>query len=569
MVNPFREEQLMSNQMLPEDKCAISAEKQEEADAIVTNLEKLCGSVKESLQDSQERFQIAIEHMCEWEYWIGADGRYIFVSPACKRITGYAPEEFQNDPDLFLQIVHPEDRALVTSHLDEENSSDDVSPIRFRIVTGEIEERWIAHVCHRVYSSTGELLGVRASNRDITEQVRTEAQRREFEERIQRSAEKVESLGTLASSVANDFNNLVHAIIGNAELALGGLQSVAATPEPVKELDKGPNRASASSRRFLSEPVEESSVVQQLNINSLIEEMRDELNSFVPPHIELIHSLAADVPLIEADKQQIRQVILSLAAIASDAIGANRGQVMLVTGSTYCDQGYLGLFNLDQKLKEGRHVYFEISDDRSEMDNTTIQETDDSSLSTEVFSEALGLPAISEVVGKYNGAVKVESGPGEGTLFRILFPVSQQKAIEEKAKPDGVIECGLEHKGTVLLVDDEQFILAMVKDMLELVNFEVITAQDGQQAVDLFGEHKNEITCILLDLNMPGKNGKETFEELQQIKAEVPVIITSGSTETEVRKQFGGTVPGEFLQKPYHYSTLVGKVNELTASNQN
>ena len=189
------------------------------------------------------------------------------------------------------------------------------------------------------------------------------------------------------------------------------------------------------------------------------------------------------------------------------------------------------------------------------------------------LGKALGLPAVSEVVGRYNGAIKVESGPGAGTLFRVLFPVSQQETADEKVepeeKPDGVVECSLDHKGSVLLVDDEQFILSMVKDMLELINFKVITAQDGQQAIDLFQEHKNEITCILLDLNMPGKNGKETFEELQQIKAEVPVIITSGSTEAEVREQFGGTVPSEFLQKPYHYSTLVGKVSQLLSANQN
>jgi PAS domain S-box-containing protein len=153
--------------------------------------------VERALEESEERFRTVADFAYDWEYWIGPDGKSIYVSPSCERITGYPQDEFQEDPELIQKIAHRDERELIARHLKEEMESREALSIDFRILTRTGEERWIAHVCQPVYSTDGTLLGRRATNRDITKRKHAMEEREKLVVELQDALAKVKTLSGL------------------------------------------------------------------------------------------------------------------------------------------------------------------------------------------------------------------------------------------------------------------------------------------------------------------------------------------------------------------------------------
>ena len=166
---------------------------------------------EEALRESEERFRTVADFTYNWEYWIAPDGKYLYVSPSCERITGYTPDEFINVPGLLKKIVHPDDHSNIADHFQGEEGLEKSHSVDFRIITRSGEERWINHVCQPVHSTDGQYLGRRGSNHDISKQ-------KKMQEELLK-AKKLESLGVLAGGIAHDFNNLMSVVMGNISLA--------------------------------------------------------------------------------------------------------------------------------------------------------------------------------------------------------------------------------------------------------------------------------------------------------------------------------------------------------------
>jgi PAS domain S-box-containing protein len=153
--------------------------------------------VEEALKKSEERFRTVADFAYDWEYWIGSDGRTIYVSPSCERITGYYPEEFRKNPGLLQAISHPDDRELINTHLRKELESREPLSMDFRIITRGGEERWIGHICQPVYNAEGVSLGRRAANRDITKRKHVEKEREKLVRELQEALAEVKTLSGL------------------------------------------------------------------------------------------------------------------------------------------------------------------------------------------------------------------------------------------------------------------------------------------------------------------------------------------------------------------------------------
>ena len=171
-------------------------------------------SVEKSLKESEKRFRTVADFTYDWESWVGPDGKYIYVSPSCERITGYSSEKFMKDPELFTKIVHPDDRERVSMHLRGQlkDAGAEDEHIDFRIMARGGDVRWISHSCQPVNDEDGNWLGIRSSNRDITNRMK-------LRDKLVQS-QKMEAIGTLAGGIAHDFNNILSAVIGYTQISM-------------------------------------------------------------------------------------------------------------------------------------------------------------------------------------------------------------------------------------------------------------------------------------------------------------------------------------------------------------
>jgi len=405
----------------------------------------------------------------------------------------------------------------------------------------------------------GRVFGIVSLLADITDRKRAEQQRRELDEKIQH-AQKLESLGVLAGGIAHDFNNLLMGILGNAGLALMELPPESAARASVEQVETAARRAAELTKQMLAYSGRGRFVVRPLDLSRLVEEMAHLLRASIPRKVELKCEFAGNLPLVEADGTQLRQVVMNLITNGADAIEREAGVVTISTGALQADAAYLASTFLGEDLPEGNYVYVEVADNGVGIPAETREKIFDPFFTTKTTGRGLGLAAVLGIVRGHQGAVKVDSEPGRGTTIRVLLPKSRTVA-----RPDGEEAAGepWQGGGTVLVIDDERTVRSVDRRMLEHAGFHVLTAEDGSVGVELFGQYADEIVVVLLDMTMPRMSGEETFRRIREIKPEAAVILSSGYDEQEATGRFVGTSPAAFIQKPYRPMELVAKVRQV------
>ncbi len=276
-------------------------------------------------------------------------------------------------------------------------------------------------------------------------------------------------------------------------------------------------------------------VVETINLSRLVEELTRLLHVSISKKVMLRCQLAEGLPAIEADPAQLRQLAMNLVINAADAIGDADGVITISTGTMQCDENCLLGGQLTAPPIPGRYVYLEVIDTGCGMDAKTQARIFDPFFTTKFAGRGLGLAAVLGIVRSHRGALKVESEPGRGTTFRVLFPASAKDAAS--AKPEGK-QPPWRGKGTILLVDDEEPVRNVSGKMLERSGFAVLRAGDGLEAIELFRAHGAEVACVLLDLAMPRMDGEETFKELRRIQPDVRVVLASGYSDQEISQRF-------------------------------
>ncbi|HEY4745372.1 MAG TPA: response regulator, partial [Desulfuromonadaceae bacterium] len=239
---------------------------------------------------------------------------------------------------------------------------------------------------------------------------------------------------------------------------------------------------------------------------------------------------------------------------ASEAIGDKSGVIAITTGAMRCGHDYLSDIRFDEQLAEGLYVFVEVADTGCGMDRDTLARLFDPFFTTKFTGRGLGMAAVLGIVRGHRGAIKVYSEPGKGTTFKVLLPAASGHA--ERVLQAAAPESSWRGSGTVLLVDDEETIRALGGEMLQMLGFGVLTADNGREALNVYQTHGGEIAAVILDLTMPRMDGEETFRELRRIQPDVRVIMSSGYNEQEVSQRFIGKGLAGFVQKPYNLATL-------------
>jgi len=364
--------------------------------------------------------------------------------------------------------------------------------------------------------------------------------------------QKLESLGVLAGGIAHDFNNILMAVIGNADLALMKLNPESPVTEHLQAIEQSAARAADLAKQMLAYSGKGKFVIEAININRLLEEMLHMLNVSISKKAIIRLNPAQNIPPVEADATQLRQVVMNLVINASEAIGDKSGVIALTTGCMVCDRNYLNSVWQDEDIAEGTYVFLEVSDTGCGMDKETIAKIFDPFFTTKFTGRGLGMSAVQGIIRGHKGSIKVYSEVEKGTTFKVLLPASGNSGnlADQNAADDEW--CG---HGKVLLVDDEETVQATSGMMLRALGFEVLPAWDGREALKIYRENP-DIRFVLLDLTMPHLDGEQCFRELRAFNPKVKVVISSGYSEMDVTQRFSGKGLAGFIQKPYKLSEL-------------
>ena len=515
---------------------------------------------EKALRRSEERYRDLVEGVDDLVTQVDGEGRFTFVNHVAREVFGLEPRQCTGLS--AFDFVHPEDRER-TKEAFAGWIRDGRRSVTFenRVVSqgGQVRDMLWTVAVH--FDDAGEVTTINSIAHDVTERKRAEAQQRRLERRVQH-AQKLESLGLLAGGIAHDFNNLLVSVLGNADLALRDMAKLSPGRPRVEEIKKAAIRASELTGQMLAYSGRGQFVVEPVDVSELVRETGHLLKVSISKNAALRYELADDLPAVEADAAQIRQVVMNLITNASEAVGEEGGTITVRTGIIEVGREYLAATDLGDGLPEGPYLFLEVSDTGRGMGRETRARLFDPFFSTKFTGRGLGLAAVLGIVRGHKGAIRVYSEPGEGTTFKVLLPITERLAGKApRAAPDGRAEW--RGSGTVLVIDDEPTVRNVARMMLERAGLTVLTASDGEAGVELFSEHRDEIDAVLLDLTMPRMNGEETLRRLRRIRKDVPVILSSGYNEQDVTSRFTGDGPAGFIQKPFELEVLVGQFRRV------
>ena len=388
--------------------------------------------------------------------------------------------------------------------------------------------------------------------RDIGDRKHRDEEQRGLERRLT-EARKMESLGVLAGGIAHDFNNLLMGILGSATLALGVMDCDAPGRAEIRVIERTARQMADLAQQMLAYSGRGRFVVEPVDLAQIVRQALPLLESTILREARLELDLATDRCRLRGDSGQIRQVLINLVKNASDALDG--GGVIRIHTAVLPPSELAGIEPLtDWTPPAGPCCCLEISDDGHGLPTRARDRIFDPFFTTRPGGRGLGLSAVLGIVRGHGGTITIDSESGRGTRVRVLFPVELAEVPADRIS--GAQPLPFEGGGTVLVVDDEPVVRSTVSRYAERMGLATITADGGLEAIRIFAERGDTIDLVLLDMTMPGMDGRETLAELRSIRPDIPVLLSSGYSEEEALSVFEDTQLAGFLQKPYTIDQL-------------
>jgi PAS domain S-box-containing protein len=520
------------------------------AAGVAAELERLLAERR--LQESEGRFRQIVTCCAEGVALLDREGRVLYANPQLARLVG--------EPSADLLGGKTYGDYLAPDRLEE------MAARRAQRVAG-LADRYETRLVHRaghevlvevsaapVAGADGRPVGSIALFRDITEQ-------RALDEQV-REAQQLESLGRLAGGVAHDFNNLLVGILGNSSYAAGELPPGSDVRAAVEDVHAAAQKASDLTRQLLAYSGRGKFTVGPVQLDQIVGEMARLARPAIPKAVEVVLALGGGLPEVEADSGQLGQIVVNLLTNAADALAGRRGTVKVRTDLVQADRPLLARFQGAEGLPEGPYVRLAVEDDGPGMDEATRQRIFEPFFSTKFAGRGLGLAAALGIVKSHRGAIRVESEAGKGSCFTVLLPPGRAATSAGEAPSQRPATGQL----LVLVADDEAVVRRTARRALERAGHAVLEAADGHEAVALFGVHAGRVSCVLLDLTMPGLGGEAALTAIRALRADVPVVLTSGWADRDEASVTGEHAGVRFLPKPFGPSELVAAVRAATSA---
>jgi len=502
------------------------------------------------LQESEQRFRTMADAAPVLIWTSTTDRHFDYVNKSWLDFTGRTLE--QELGEGWLEGVHPDDldRCLHVYA----TSFDSRRPFstEYRLRRHDGQYRWFLDNGVPRFEPDGKFSGYIGCSVDVHD-------RRQNEEKLVQSA-KLESLGVLAGGIAHDFNNILVGILGNASLLEDHLAPGTDGRKLLEQVIDSSERAAQLVHQMLAYSGRGQFVVESLDLSMHARQIVALVRASIPKNISFELRLPAGLPPILADAAQLQQLTMNLVINAAEAMSPRGGTVLVSTEARMVDHQISARNMTGENVAPGEYVILTVEDKGAGMDRATLARIFDPFFTTKFTGRGLGLAAVLGIVRGQKGAITVDTAVGQGSTFQVFFPASGQS---QDVKP-GAPRKASPGSATILVVDDEAIVHKTARSALEKAGYEVLVAENGVEAVQIFEQHLDRIALIVLDMTMPVMSGEETLTRLRTIREKVKIVASSGYNEREFREKFGNRVDG-FLQKPYTASQVAQVVSNALA----
>jgi PAS domain S-box-containing protein len=515
-------------------------------------------SLYTQVRQAEEKYRLIFQNAVEGIFQATPDQRLLTVNPSMARILGYdSPQELIADFNATGRRLwpHQETSDAIATALEVMGVVEGL-PIEAHRKNGE--SIWLSLNLRLVKDENGVTIHHEGTIEDITARMEAESHRKELEQQL-RQSQKMEAIGQLAGGVAHDFNNLLTAINGYSSLALQRTDPDDRIRGYLEEIKKAGERAANLTRQLLAFGRKQMLKPVPLNLNDVVSEMSKMLRRLIGEDICFDAIFDPELQQIRADPGQIEQVLVNLVVNSRDAMPQG-GTLIIETANFQIDHEFA---SRHLGLAPGDYVVLTVSDNGSGMDEKTRARIFEPFFTTKEKGRGtgLGLSTVYGIVTPSGGNIWVYSEPGEGTVLKVFLPQFQQQD-ESQPKPsvDTAVPRGSE---TILLVEDEDVVRGLARQILEQAGYDVLDARGGEEAIRLCRERRGPIDLLLTDVVMPETSGKEVAERLTRLRPMTRVLYMSGYTDDAIVHHGVLDSDVEFIQKPFTPSALARKVREV------
>jgi PAS domain S-box-containing protein len=502
---------------------------------------------------AEERYRRITEAITDYIYTVNVEAGLPVRTKhgeACFAVTGYTDDEFINDHYLWIRMVVEEDKNIVMQQINQIISGFFPAPIEHRIVRKDGSIRWVENSIVPQYDANGKLISYDGIIRDTTKNKQLEAQLLH--------SQKMESVGTLAGGVAHDFNNMLTAIIGFANIVSKMMKEDDPLKLYVDHIQTAAQDAAALTANLLTFGRKLEINMTPLNINDIIVRQEKFLKRVIEEDIEFRTILTDGLPNVMLDSGKIEQVFINLAVNARDAM-PNGGELTITTERYIINNEFMKNYGF---CKPGEYALISISDTGTGMGAKIKDKIFEPFFTTKEVSKGtgLGLSMVYGIVKQHDGYIFVDSEPGKGTTFRIYLPLTKQAEETKINKPSDPVP--IEGNETILVAEDGNLTRELLKTVLAKSGYNVISAKDGEEAVNEFIINKDTVQLVLLDVVMPRKNGKEAYDEIRKIRPDIKVLFFSGYSEDVISQKDIIGRGFKIIAKPLKPDTLLNEIRE-------
>jgi len=531
--------------------------------------------VPEGLHQSEKRFRTVFEAAPLGIAIADPDGYFIETNNAFHRLLGYDPQEVKEL--TFVEITHPDDRQE-TARLSSEARNGAINAYetekRYLKKNGDhlwaivrataIRDDWeklqywlviIEDVTERKKAKEA-LEQSEKRYRNILESIKgEEKERKRLESQVQQ-AQKMEAIGTLAGGIAHDFNNLLMGFQGNISLMIMDLEEDHPHQEFLRNMENYVKRGSDLTRQILGFARGGKYEVKSTDINALIDKSADMFGR-TRKEIVIHRKLQENLWSVDVDRGQIEQVLLNLFVNAWQAMPAG-GNLFLQTENVTLEEDD---YDKPYAIGPGKYIRISVSDTGVGMDKGTRERIFEPFFTTKAVGRGtgLGLASAYGIIKNHGGIINVYSEKEHGATFKIYLPASGKQLIKEKRRHEALLT-GSE---MILLVDDEEMVADIGKDMLGKLGYKIVVATGGNEAIKLLKTIRNQVDLVILDLIMPDMSGGETFNRLRAIKPDIKILLSSGYSLNGQASEIMRRGCNGFIQKPFNMKQISRKIREI------